>query len=349
MKRKNSFFRLFAILLFISILLSACSMHEDSKTPADSDLQKQKITTSAEEQTEEQTDEQTEEQTDEPLTPLDLHFREKEILEGLIFPLNEGLPLEAPLDFSINLTPDDKNSPDSISIREGRYSDGSMGWELFLNGNEMGYSSLWESVNQRKQSAKTSEERSQAARIARSYSFMDEANFSKADNCRLYLISLDGKSICLAISGDKETFITNGYFVRMRGQGKSINDLTPRSSLEKYISDGWEVRPSDGDMLDFDGNGIAETLHVSYMEEPVRRAEIISFSSDNADSTHFFYAPENPDASVLAYRYDRLYYIRNNEGGYDLKGEVLSEGAQYQTVWKVLSLPGSESLQFQEQ
>ena len=278
---------------------------------------------------------------------LDLRDKEAEIQAGLIYAVNGGKPLESGLDFI--LSGSDSQKTRQFSIREGTYRDGSTGWELYLNDKELGYSSLWERIDQQVKSAKTNWEREMASRVSRSYSFTDVANFTK--ECSLYLVSLDGKTISLAIGGPKEVIVTNGSKVRLRGEGKGIEDLKALRPLAEYIADGWEVRPQSGDELDLDGDGKTEKIYVSFADEMEKDAEVISIdiaSFGHSDVCYMLYQPKDADTAKVLFAYDRLYYSPNEKGGYDIKGEVLAEGAKHEAVWEAVPTEDGKSLKLVE-
>ncbi len=169
----------------------------------------------------------------------------------------------------------------------------------------------------------------------------DEANFRKDDGCRLYLVSLDGRKLSLAIEGKDEVWVV-GFakltgddlitrlivaVARLRGKGKTIDDLTPCLSAEEYVAAGWEVRPFQGDQIDLTGDGKKETVNLDYEAPGTPFREWIGVVTAADEGTVVSWMMKDESNRLLyEFRYEHLYYVARPDGGYDLHGEITVNG-----------------------
>ncbi len=281
---------------------------------------------------------------------IDLQEKRSEILAGKVIALNEDGSLYDGFGFTADMISGGK--AETITVREGRYKDGSAGWELYCDEAETGYSSYLT--------------RMETVQSFPSLEWPDEANFRKEDGCRLYLVSLDGKKLSLAVEGKDEIWVI-GFaelkgdgltgkpivaVARLRGKGKSIHDLTPCLSPEEYVAVGWEVRPFQGDQIDLTGDGKKESVNLYYEASGTPFREWIGVVTTAREGTAVSYVRRDASNVLLnEFRYEHLYYVARPDGGYDLRGEITVNGEQISVtftaeknaegVWKLAEVKGN--------
>ncbi|MBQ4426020.1 MAG: hypothetical protein II882_09865 [Lachnospiraceae bacterium] len=178
----------------------------------------------------------------------DLTAYEKEILSGRILPVGNGGILAENEGFRIDLDQDGKTDEIKWEACAGR--DGSIGYSFYYNGRNAGYE-----LNEQ----------------------LEDNFYPKDAGYRLCLVSLDGRTISVVMSSEERMQVVDFIYahgdndalilyarVRMRSEEKTIDELIPCSSLAEYIAQGWECRPSYGDLLDIDGDGKEENVYVRY-------------------------------------------------------------------------------------
>nr|MBQ6242426.1 hypothetical protein [Lachnospiraceae bacterium] len=177
----------------------------------------------------------------------DLHAKdakEESILQGEIVDLSFMEPVYYVGDrgTGVAIDLDQDGTVDTISLEPSVNPDGRQGLEFYYNGQPAGVS---RDLSLYRQGQVTESE--------------EAAFFTGEDGYKFWLASLDGKTINLIMSNDQRTLavefillqsdfggVKDAYFarVRLRGEGKTINDLVPCQGIQKYREDGWTEGPS---------------------------------------------------------------------------------------------------------
>ena len=256
----------------------------------------------------------------------DLSSLREEILAGRVVSLNDGAPAQLMDGFILDLFGNGLKK--EIHVTRGLDVAGNEIFEFYVNGYRTGFSFY------RKQYGSLEP-------VIYSVEWPDTGEFSKEAGYSLYLASLDGESISLFLSNEEQTYgldFEEFYWdethchqgiVRIRGIGKRMEDFIPCQPLESYIQDGWLVRPRKGDRLDVTGDGEVDLLHVWHLNyipfgEGIRVNE--------GEYREFYWEEERSNCGL---GFPLLYYSPNDQGGYDLVGEITSKG---QTVTRRFSL-----------
>ncbi len=262
----------------------------------------------------------------------DLRSREKDILKGTVLHLTEEKPLDHDFPgFLIDL--DQDGDAETVTLEYAYHSNGKIGLVFYVNGEWAGYRNVGNG-----QYIEDSPE---------SFILPEE----KYD---LSLVSLDGKTISLLMSRKGLTMVVDfvsarlvigdgNFFVaraRLSGPGKTAEDFVPCRGIEAYVRDGWYWRPSEGDQLDLDGDGTAETIHMFFP------AEDSSFGSLYHESIQVGEAPLNKPATttklcwkgdqrdwIYEYRFDLLSYDFRADGSIGLKGQQFD--GSHLTYWNL--------------
>ncbi len=244
--------------------------------------------------------------------PEDLRSLEQDILNGKTVQLTGGKPADESFGFYLDMDQDGK--PESVTLETGPYKTGEEAFELLINGERCGYSQYQTQIKYREGVWDTE----------------DEGSFRRSSAYAISLASLDGKTICLVLSSAEETYVLEMRSVhcverqapvliaRLRGKGKSAEEIICGKPLEAYIAGGWQVRPMDGDELDMDGDGHKDRIvqNIWLSDSPFSETlGIAGYRAQNVSEVQF-------GADVLAmgylFRYDSLYYVPAEGGGYGL-------------------------------
>ncbi|MBQ6074638.1 MAG: hypothetical protein IJK86_00615 [Lachnospiraceae bacterium] len=231
---------------------------------------------------------------------------------------------------------DQDGEPELLSVEKSMDPEGNMGLEFYLNGRSTGMNqTLW-----------------LGSRVPET----SEAFFFPEGEYRLALSSLDGKTVCVLMSSEERTLavefvqvlpqfggsrIIRAARIRMRGEGKTLEDFTPGQGIRKYLEEGWEVRPSEGDVVEGLPAG-ADVIHMvygasfnradSYYQEAIGIGDMrpltpLGFAADEYGET--------------CRRFDHLTYVRPDGGNPDfiwLKG-WMNDGSR-ETVYGVTGNDG---------
>ncbi|MBO4839055.1 MAG: M56 family metallopeptidase [Lachnospiraceae bacterium] len=275
----------------------------------------------------------------------DLHTKgakEESILQGEIVDLSFMEPVYYVGDrgTGVAIDLDQDGTVDTISLEPGLTPDGRQGLEFYYNGQPAGASrTLY------RQGQVTENE--------------EPAFFAGEDGYEFYLASLDGKKIDLIMSNQERTLAvefvrlepdvgaksSGGYFarVRMRGEGKTIADFVPCRGIQKYLEDGWEVRPSEGDVLE-SVPGTADgplTVHMAYRlpfggEGSFYLEQIRLGDSDTAVNL----GTAEGEYDLIRHRFDRLTYARSAGGGPFTSLSGWMEDGSHRTWYEVDTVDG---------
>ena len=253
---------------------------------------------------------------------LDYRYR---ILGGEVIELMDGAEITDDFpEFYIDL--DGDGTVDRFSVEKGVNAQHELCYEFYYNGKAAGSSSeVYRSPYD------------PDLDISR-FHWPEEADFRRNAGYKLYLASMDGEHVLAFISNGEETwgvsFVrtvdVSGESVRfyaaarIRGVGKSMNDFVPNQTLEQYIADGWLVRPMDGDALDVNGCGERNILRVSYQESglPIDCIGVCPTGNEQTEDVYRGAVAWTEQEEGNSFRYDQLYYWKNEYSWYDLIGEI---------------------------
>ncbi|MBP3729360.1 MAG: hypothetical protein J6H18_03745 [Lachnospiraceae bacterium] len=255
------------------------------------------------------------------------------ILEGEVLALNNGRPVSASYrGFKIGLNDFGLIIP--ITLEDGVGNHQALAYELYADGQPAGTSWLryhWSELGLGEMDVL----------------WPEGGTFSREAGYRMYLASLDGKTITLFLESDEQTYgldlirygdskgLHSYFSTRIRGVGKTMADFRPNQPLESYIAEGWQLRPAEGDQLDLDGDGGKDLLMV--IQEGDGKAwpfaewiitELVDQKPTQAEEPVSYLGTQNAfaDERGCNFRYGDLYYAAREEGGYDLIGELSING-----------------------
>ncbi|MBO4871943.1 MAG: hypothetical protein J5496_00820 [Lachnospiraceae bacterium] len=269
------------------------------------------------------------------------------ILGGEVIALMDGAEItDAFPGFSLDL--DGDGSAESFSIENGVNPQRELCREIYLNGRAAGYS------HQVYQSALNGDSSLELLH------WPEEGSFRKNAGYRLYLASMDGEHILIFLSNEEQTFGLDfaGAVVqytekdavfaraRIRGIGKTMADFVPNRSLEEYIAEGWLCRPRDGDRLDVNGCGEKNLLRVSYSYQriglPAECIGVCPTGDSQAEPVYQAAVTWTEPGRTDAFRYDQLYYWKNEYGWYDLIGEIRFGDESYSDHLTLVNASGEQ-------
>ncbi len=174
--------------------------------------------------------------------------------------------------------------------------------------------------------------------------------FTPEEEYRFYLASLDGRRISLIMSNEARTLavefvklesnyggVKGGYMarVRMRGEGKTMEDFKPCQGIHQYLEEGWEVRPSEGDKILMAPGGEEMTIHMQYM--------IHAHHSEGSYYTEAIRVEDHPytllgisegEYDMIYHRFDRLSYVINDLGNLTILQGWMEDGSG-ETIYRI--------------
>ena len=270
----------------------------------------------------------------------DLTSLRKDILGGKVVRLYDGKTVNENFPGFL-LDMDGDGEPEEVGLTPGVGNHDAMTWELSLNGRPAGVSSLNYNMELKELLGLEDTE----------ILWPEEGNFSRETPYKMYLASLDGKRITLFLESDEQTYGVEfvkidantvsaaGARTRIRGFGKSMEDFRPLQPLQDYIAEGWQVCPFEGDALDVTGDGTADVIHVTRSNPWGVSFPYMEWAAvnDAAPQPVSFEGFENgyADESGKVFRFGDLYYLLNDQGGYDVVGELAINGRTVVTCFRL--------------
>ena len=274
---------------------------------------------------------------------LDYSFQQTEmlVLAGDVVALPELSASVTDPDRGLFLDFDQDGTQDALSIERSLDPEGRLGIEFYYKGGPAGASRTLGAAGMLRETE-------------------EPCFFTPEEEYRFYLASLDGRSISLMMSNAARTLavefvklesnyggVKGGYMarVRMRGEGKSMEDFKPCQGIHQYLEEGWEVRPSEGDRIVVAPGEEERIIHMMYL--------INGHHSEGSYYTEAIRVEDFPatrmgvsegEYDMIYHRFDHLSYVVNDLGNLTILQGWMEDGSR-ETIYRLANVNGVISFQ----
>lgn len=269
---------------------------------------------------------------------LDYSFQQTEmrVLAGDVLALPELSASVTDPDRGLFLDFDQDGTQDALSIERSLNPEGQLGIEFYYKGGPAGASRTLGAAGMLRETE-------------------EPCFFTPEEGYRFYLASLDGRSISLIMSNEARTLavefvklesnyggMKEGYMarVRMRGEGKSMEDFKPCQGIHQYLEEGWEVRPSEGDRIVVAPGEEERIIHMMYL--------IHAHHSEGSYYTESIRVEDHPgtllgvsegEYDLIYHRFDHLSYVINDLGNLTILQGWMEDGSR-ETIYRLAHVNG---------